>query len=67
MIDRDNATGIEIVADDGTLVHIVKYEDIDPMIREKMSAVERANAYLIVDAVNTYTIANKIGQGKRVE
>ena len=55
-IDKDNAEGIEIVADNGDLVFTESWGDL-PSERgvgfaEQIISQSRANAYLIVDAVN---------------
>ena len=55
-IDKDNAEGIEIVADNGDLVFTESWGDL-PSERgvgfaEQIIIQSRANAYLIVDAVN---------------
>jgi len=47
-IDRDNADGIEIAADNGDLVAIEKYQDAPA----SAAAQIRANFYFIVKAVN---------------
>lgn len=57
-IDKDNSQGIEIVADDGNLVYVEDYGSIPDErgsgFRETMVAEIRANAYLIVQAVNAF-------------
>jgi hypothetical protein len=55
-IDKDNAEGIEIVADNGDLVFIENWGDL-PSERgagfaEQVITQSRANAYLIVELVN---------------
>lgn len=57
-IDRDNEDGIEIVAANNDLVHILNYREIPaetpPEYRAKLISQARANFYLTVEAVNDY-------------